>query len=193
MAEAIKRAMERLTGIGYPKPGDLRVAPVTPEPHVYADDGRTPNNLLPLLVYRQVMAFESGFDPAAQFEVLFQSHGWKDSWRDSMYRFNHFHTRTHEVLGLARGRLLAEFGGSKGEDIELGAGDVVLIPAGVGHKCRNASRDILIVGAYPDGGEYDEPRPREISHRKALDRIARVPVPSQDPVYGQGGMLELWR
>jgi len=185
--------MERLTGLGYPKPGDLRLAPVRPEPHVFADDGRTPNNPLPLLIYRQVMRFDTGFDPAAQFEVLFESHGWKDSWRDSMYRFNHFHTCTHEVLGLARGRLLAQFGGSKGREIELGAGDAVVIPAGVGHKCVNASRDLLIVGAYPEEGEYDEPRPREIGHQKALSRIAQVPVPATDPVQGDGGLLELWR
>lgn len=194
MSEELKKAVERLTGLNYPRPADIRVASVPPRMIHFADDGRTPNNRLPLLVYRQAMTFDGRFDPAAQFEVLFASHGWKDSWRDSMYGYNHFHSRTHEVLGLARGRLLARFGGSHGSEIELAAGDVVVIPAGVGHKRINASNDLLIVGAYPQsGGAYDEPRPGEIGHRKALDRIAEVPIPSADPVYGcEGGLTAAW-
>jgi len=195
MTEEIKKAVERLTGVNYPTRSEIQLNHSAPLSISFDDDGRTPNNSrLGLIIYRQIMVFDENFDPAAQFEVLFQSNGWKDSWRDSMYPYIHFHTQTHEVLGLARGRLLALFGGSKGDQIELLAGDVVVIPAGVGHKRLNASHDLLIVGAYPGGGEYDELRPGEIAHKKALDRITKVPVPARDPVYGAKGLLhDVWR
>ena len=190
MTEEIKQAFEHLTGVGVPAPSQLRLRKTQPEAFRLADDGRTPNHPhWPLLIYRQVMSLEDGFDPAAQFEVLFDFNRWRDNWRDSMYKFNHFHTQTHEVLGLARGRLLALFGGAQGKEIELTAGDVVVIPAGVGHKCLNASRGLTIVGAYPPDGEYNEPRPGEIAHDKALDQIRQVPRPVTDPVYGAGGPL----
>jgi uncharacterized protein YjlB len=193
MAQEIRKALEHLTGIDYPDRSELKLRRSSPLAIHFADDGQTPNNeRLPLLIYRQVMMLEDRFDPAAQFEVLFESNGWKDSWRDSMYTYNHFHTGTHEVLGLARGMLRARFGDKK--EIELLAGDVVIIPAGVGHKRVGASRDLLIVGAYPPRGDYDEPRPGEIAHDKAVERIAQVRMPLQDPVFGgKGPLLDMWR
>ena len=190
MVEEIKKAFEHLTGVACPDCSELRLRNAEPEHYSFKDDGRTPNNpTWPLLVYRQVMELESRFDPAAQFEVLFTSNGWIGSWRDSMYRYNHFHTQSHEVLGFARGRLLARFGGSKGKEVELIAGDVAIIPAGVGHKRLNASTDVLIVGAYPANGSYDEPRPGEITHKKAIASIKDVPRPTSDPVFGKDGPL----
>jgi uncharacterized protein YjlB len=70
------------------------------------------------------------FNAAAVFKDLFEANGWADSWREGMYDFLHFHTHTHEVLGIARGTVRAEFGGAKGKKLELKAGDVVILPAG---------------------------------------------------------------
>jgi len=195
LVEAIKKAFEHLTGMACPDRSELRLKKAKPERYSFRDDGRTPNNpAWPLLVYRQIMELDSRFDPAAQFEVLFASNDWTGSWRDGMYRFNHFHTQTHEVLGFARGRILSLFGGNKGREVELIAGDVVIIPAGVGHKRLNASTDILIVGAYPADGSYDEPRPGEITHKKAIVSIREVVRPASDPVFGKGGpLLDVWR
>src|SRR4029077_3032671 len=105
------------------------------------------------------------------------------------------HTHTHEVLGIARGTVRAEFGGAKGKILDLKAGDVVILPAGTGHRRLKARRALLIVGAYPaNGGDYDEPRPADVSHSEALGSIARVRVPRADPVYGRDGPLKrLWR
>ncbi|HVZ28213.1 MAG TPA: hypothetical protein VG798_06110, partial [Rhizomicrobium sp.] len=140
---------------------------------------------------------EKESDPAAMFEVLFAANGWGKSWRDGIYPFNHFHTATHEVLGIARGHARVRFGGGAGRVMELKAGDVVVQPAGNGHQRLSGSKDLLVVGAYPltrGGGKYDEPRPGEVDHEAAVKSIARTPAPSSDPVYGANGPLKsLWR
>jgi uncharacterized protein YjlB len=127
------------------------------------------------------------------FEVLFKLHGWVDKWRDGIYPYLHFHTKTHEVLGIARGHARVRFGGKRGRMLELKAGDVVSLPAGTGHRRLSASDDLLVVGAYPEGSAYNEPKPDEIEAAQARKNIAGVPVPPCDPVYGRDGPLtKLW-
>ena len=196
LLEHAKRAFEKVTGYGRPKRRELSGLTRPRKPHLFQfkDDGRTPNNPLPVVLYRTPVTLNGGLDPAAVFEDLFAAHGWRGSWRNGMYDFLHFHTGTHEVLGISRGRLRAEFGGSKGRTLELRAGDVVVLPAGTGHRCLSSSRDLLVVGAYPGAGSYDEPKPADISHAKAVAAIARVRAPAQDPVYGKKGpLVQLWR
>jgi len=196
LLEDAKRAFEKVTGYGRPKRREIASLVRPRKPHLFhfKDDGRTPNNRLPLVLYRSPVALHGDLDPAAVFEDLFAARGWRGSWRNGMYAFLHFHTGTHEVLGIARGRLRAEFGGSKGRIVELKAGDVVILPAGTGHRRLSASRDLLVVGAYPAAGSYDEPKPADIPHAKAVAAIARVRVPAEDPVYGKkGALVQLWR
>lgn len=159
----------------------------------FADDGETPNNpALPLLVYRGAVACAAA-DPAAAFEEAFAGHGWGRSWRNGIHDFLHFHTRTHEVLGIARGRARVQFGGSKGRELDVEAGDVVVLPAGTGHRCLSASADLLVVGAYPDNSVFDQKRPEQIDHASAVASIAAVAVPREDPVYGSDGPLKkMW-
>jgi uncharacterized protein YjlB len=148
---------------------------------------------LPLVHYHSPIALDPTFDPAAIIERVFASNQWRHSWRDSIYPYNHFHTRTHEVLGIAQGQVDVQFGGAHGKRLPLKSGDVVVIPAGVGHRRRKASGDLLVVGAYPDFGRYDEPRPREIDVAMARRAIASVKIPFTDPVYGKSGpLLAAW-
>src|SRR5579885_2835809 len=131
--ETVKAAAEKISGIKRPD----KVMPRTRKAHAFrfADDGKTPNNpRFPMILYRSPVRLDPAFDPAAMFEVLFASHGWTSSWRDGIYDFNHFHTGTHEVLGIARGQAKVKFGGDAGRLLELKAGDVVVMPAGTGHR-----------------------------------------------------------
>jgi uncharacterized protein YjlB len=196
LVEELKRFVERLTGLGRPARRELaRMARLrAPQLMRLRDDGETPNSRLPVVCYRGALRLDDAFDPAAVFEETFARHGWRQSWRDGIYDFLHLHTATHEVLGIARGTVTVEFGGRRGRSLTLHAGDVVILPAGTGHRRLAASDDLLVVGAYPAGGRYDEPRPDEIDYATALASIARVELPRRDPVYGaHGPLLEVWR
>ena len=157
------------------------------------DDGAIPNNPeLALLVYRQAVTLPDG-DPASVFEAVFTENGWPAAWRNGIHPFHHFHSTAHEALGVYRGTATARFGGEGGVDLTVTAGDVVIIPAGVGHKAIEASADLGIVGAYPAGTGPDLCRGAPHERPATLDAILRVPVPARDPLYGAGGPLrEHW-
>jgi uncharacterized protein YjlB len=190
--ETVKRTVERMTGLARPSRRDLQalLRPRKPNIFHFKDDGLTPNNpTLPMVIYRSAVKLPDSFDPAAVFEELFASNGWQDSWRNGIYDFSHYHSRIHEVLGIARGQARVLFGGSKGRRINLKAGDVVVMPAGTGHKRLSATDDLLVVGAYPRAGKYDECRPRREDHDRAISSIPHVPLPHKDPAYGRDGPL----
>ena len=129
------------------------------KPHTvrFKDDGLVPNHpRWPLVIYRGAVDLGEGHDPAAVIEDLFEANGWGDTWRDGIYDYVHYHSRIHEVLGIARGKGRVRFGGKKGRIFKLKAGDVAILPAGTGHQCLSADDDFLVVGAYPPAGTYDE-------------------------------------
>ena len=155
-------------------------------------NGNIPNSRLPLLVYRRAVRLQSD-DPASIFEKLFEAHGWKDSWRNGIYDYHHYHSTAHEVLGVYQGNATVNFGGDGGPITKVWAGDVVIIPAGVSHKNLGASPDFGVVGAYPDGQEVNmhHGKPEEVG--RAAANIARLPLPERDPVQGDSGaLLEYW-
>jgi uncharacterized protein YjlB len=161
----------------------------------FEDDGETPNNpRLPMVVYRRALSLDGERDPALPFERAFSAHGWSDGWRNGIHPFLHFHTVAHEVLGIARGTATVEFGGANGKALVVEAGDVVVLPAGTGHRRLSASGDLLVVGAYPRNGSIDQKRPGQIDHAKATAAIADVPLPEMDPVHGRTGpLMQLWK
>jgi uncharacterized protein YjlB len=98
------------------------------------------------------------------------------------------------VLGIARGRATVEFGGARGQAVAVEAGDVVVLPAGTGHRRIEASGDLLVVGAYPRNASFDQKRPGQVDHQKAVAAIAAVPLPEMDPVHGRDGpLMTLWK
>ena len=161
------------------------------ESHVLADDGTFPNSRFPALIYR---AATKGDGPEA-LERLFERNGWPPQWRDTVFTFHHYHSRSHECLGVAVGHATLRLGGPDGQEVRVEAGDVVVIPAGVAHQRVLASADFMVVGAYPPGQEnFDTLRGNPEDRPKADENIAAVPMPQSDPVEGSAGsLLELWR
>jgi uncharacterized protein YjlB len=196
LTETLKRTFARVTGRGRPSVRKARAAVQKHKPQTFSfkDDGSIPNNPLPVLIYQQAVRLDRTDDPAALFEELFKANKWESSWRNGIYDYVHYHSSIHEVLGIARGRGRVRLGGDKGEEFDLAAGDVLVLPAGTGHHNLMSSEDFLVVGAYPPDGEYDECRGNRAEHDKALVSIPKVPVPDTDPVQGADGPLtKLWR
>jgi len=163
------------------------------ETHFFADDGIVPNNpKLPLVLYRGALGAEG--DLAARCEALFAANGWPGAWRNGIYGHHHYHSTAHEVLGIARGSARVRLGGENGATVELRAGDVVVIPAGVAHKRESASGDLLVIGSYPRGQRPDICQADAGSHDKAAGNVARVALPACDPVTGRADpLLDCWR
>lgn len=161
----------------------------------FGGDGEVPNNPeLPLVVYRGAVPDSRHSEAVVWLEQTFAANGWIDGWRNGIYPFRHFHTGTHEVLGIARGRATVEFGGAGGQALVVEAGDVVVLPAGTCHRRIEASADLLVVGAYPRGSRIDQDRAGEIDVEAARRAVAAVPLPQRDPLMGQkGAVTELWR
>lgn len=107
--------------------------PVKLETHLFKDDGIIPNSKYPLLHYQK--AFTAvGATGATWLEQHFAKNNWTNSWRNGVYPFHHYHSTSHEVLGIYSGSAMLFLGGEKGEKIRVEAGDIVMVPAGVGHK-----------------------------------------------------------
>lgn len=162
-----------------------------PEELFFKDDGKIPNSKFPLMVYRNAFA-ERGTEGAAWLEQKFASNNWTNSWRNGIYPFHHYHSTSHEVLGIYSGSALLHLGGEQGQKVEVRAGDILVIPAGVGHK-NLGSDNLGVVGAYPDGRSWDINKglPGE---RPQTDRnIAALPIPDNDPIWGNGkGLKKIW-
>ena len=180
-------------------------------------DGRFPNNgKLPLLLYRGAMTVagavsgkhppretaggaavpgeRSGEALASAVEGTFHQNGWGGSWRNGIYGVHHYHSTAHEALGVYAGSARVKLGGESGPELEIRAGDVVVIPAGVAHKRTASTSDFAVVGAYPDGQRPDMCYGSDEERPRAEANIRRVSVPRKDPVYGdEGPLLDEWK
>lgn len=167
----------------------------TPEAFTFEDDGRIPNSSLPLLLYRDVrkLTDDPQQDLAVMLEERFATNRWTGSWRNGVYPYHHHHSNSHEVLGVYRGTATLKLGGSAGHETLVRAGDVIVIPAGVGHMCIDHSHDFGVVGAYPNGKACDILTGEPGERPQSLDRVKEVPVPDYDPVLGrEDGLRKLW-
>lgn len=165
----------------------------TYETYLFEDDGTFPNNeKLEVIVYQQVFVAEPGVDPE-EIEKLFAANDWVNSWRNGIFREHHFHSRAHEVLGIYSGWVKAQLGGPQGKMVVAGAGDVIIIPAGVSHKNIDQSPDFKVIGAYPLGQQWDMNYGRD-GERPVVDQnIKNTPLPLKDPVFGASGPVkQLW-
>ena len=166
---------------------------VEPEEFLFKDDGMFPNSALPLLLYRQAFTAEAE-DLASVIEQRFAENDWTNSWRNGVYSFAHYHSTTHEALGVYCGSAILRLGGEHGKNVAVHAGDVIVIPTGVAHRKMGSSENFGVVGAYPDGREWDLLRGRPGERPQADQNIAALPIPDNDPIYGPDGpLLQIWK
>ncbi|QRR04043.1 cupin [Dyadobacter sandarakinus] len=160
------------------------------ETYRFDDDGIIPNSNLPVILYRKVYLEN---DKSDWFESTFIKNGWTNNWRDTILSYDHFHSTTHEVLGVGDGTVTLQVGGPSGVHLTVHAGDVLILPAGVGHASLPGQSYYEIVGGYPDGKSWDLMTGTEENRHDALTNIKAVDLPLTDPIYGlQGMLLKYW-
>lgn len=150
-----------------------------------------PNSTFPILIYKEAIQlpfFKKNAATVAK-NILFKNN-WKNSWVNGIYNFHHFHSLVHECIIVLSGKVSVIFGGPGGRRIKLNRNDVVIIPAGVAHKCIDASLNFSCLGAYPEGKDFDIKTGIVSEFEYAIKNIKRVPVPKLDPVFGTHGFIK---
>lgn len=161
---------------------------------IIEDSGDIPNNpRFPLILYREALTFTTD-NPDDDVERAFHDNGWGNGWQgQAIYSFHHYHAEAHEVVGIAQGRAVVQFGGPDGPVFSVKAGDVAIIPAGVGHCRLDDEPGLSVVGAYPPGQSPDLRREGEASREAIRETVRNVPLPATDPVTGaNGAVFDLW-
>jgi uncharacterized protein YjlB len=160
--------------------------------YFFTDDGIIPNNALPIILYPNVIDLA---DCSDWLENTFIKNNWLNNWRDIVLPYDHFHSNTHEVLGLGWGNVSLKIGGANGQVFHLSAGDVIIIPAGVGHYSVSEHSHYQMVGGYPNGQDWDLKTGLEPGERaQILQAISGVEMPEKDPIFGQEGLLfDKWK
>lgn len=166
-----------------------------PEALRFQPNGRVPNSRFPALIHRGAVTAGVGSDLADAIEATFRRHDWLNNWRElGVYDYYHFHSTTHEALGMARGHITLRLGGDGGTIVKLTAGDVLVLPAGTSHIRLEHSSDSHMIGGYPEGRDWDlirDERVTESEARAATKLIASLPIPARDPATGEP--MTLWR
>lgn len=169
----------------------------TKEPRVitrlFKDAVTIPNSRLPVVIYQGALALSKD-DPAAAIEALLHANQWGNDWRNGIFTYHHYHSTAHEALFVYSGSAKVQLGGEDGLSETIQAGDVIVIPAGVGHKNLGASSDFHVVGAYPPQQNVDMNYGKSGERPRVDENIARLALPTADPVFGKTGpLLEHWR
>jgi uncharacterized protein YjlB len=171
----------------------MKINNVQPQSFVVKGDQFFPNSRLPILLYPNVLDIPVLL-AGQSVKKLFEDNNWKNTWKQGIYTYHHYHSITHEVLGVFKGETLLLLGGENGITIFVQQGDVLVIPAGVAHMNLGKEDDVTCVGGYPDGREYDMNYGKAGERPKADNNIAATPLPATDPVFGKNGpLLKLWK
>jgi uncharacterized protein YjlB len=150
-----------------------------------------PNSRLPLVLFRDALPASVDGNAAC---ALLKRNRWGGNWLDGVYPFWHFHTHGHEVLACVAGEARIGFGGDTGIVAHLTAGDVCVIPAGVGHKRIEANGGFQVAGGYPPGQEGNIVRPGDMDDAEIDAEIGRLALPRHDPVTGgEDGVVAVWK
>jgi uncharacterized protein YjlB len=165
-----------------------------PQSIFFTPDAKIPNNPdLPVLVHKGILDRQTA-DKEKVFRRHFEQNGWRGNWTGFVFDYHHFHTTSHECLAIGKGHITLMIGGENGKEFDLEAGDMIVLPAGTGHRMISSSENLIVVGVYPEGQEnYDICR--SLSQCPgAEEKIANLARPATDPFYGtRGPLLKEWK
>ncbi|KAI0839513.1 RmlC-like cupin domain-containing protein [Hypoxylon sp. FL0890] len=143
----------------------------------------------PLLHYHGAFP-QSSLSPSAIEAHLTAVGVVEPQWLYTMYSTTHFHSTTHEVLSISKGKAKLCFGGEDNPgkvETDAEQGDVLIVPAGVGHRLlEDLSGGFEMVGSYPKGYSWDMCYGTKGEEDK-VESIAEIPWFERDPIYGDEG------
>lgn len=157
------------------------------------DDGTFPNSNLPVLLYQKALEIPALLE-GMQVKHLLHSNGWTNNWKGGIYTYHHYHSTTHEALAVIEGKATLLLGGPAGQYIEIQKGDLLVIPAGVAHKNTSREDDLVCIGGYPGGKDFDVLTGQTGERPMADRRIQSIPLPATGPLLGEEDeLVNIWR
>lgn len=151
----------------------------------FDDDGQIPNNpYLPVLVYQSV------FSKTDDLRHILSTNQWGNAWEAGVFSYHHYHSNSHEVLLVINGTAQLILGGRNGTPISITEGDVLILPAGTGHKLISQTNNFTVMGAYPNSQSYDICVGKASERPQNLYHIENVSIPNTDPIFGSHGPLK---
>jgi len=164
-----------------------------PQQYIIDDNGIFPNSMLPVLYYPSALKLPLLFS-AMHVKSIFEKNDWTNNWRNGIYTYHHYHSVTHEAMAVIRGETKLQLGGDNGIELMIRKGDVLVIPAGVAHKNLGGEKDVIVVGGYPGGKDYDMNYGKPGERPGVDNNIRKLPIPSTDPVLGKAqGVPKIWK
>ncbi len=147
---------------------------------------------LPLVLVSPALAAGDPKEMEKALRKALRENGWCGAWTGGVFDYHHLHSNAHELLVVLSGSARIAFGGVDGRSVDLGPGDMAVLPAGTGHRNERSDEDFRVLGAYPCGQEPDLVRVDRLEQvdDEARRRIRAVPLPPADPLFGEGGPLE---
>jgi len=86
------------------------------------------------------------------------------------------------------------YSAENGKQIVLHKGDVIVIPAGVAHKNLGRLKDVICIGGYPEGRDFDMNYGNPEERPKADKNIESLPLPVTGPLEGNADpLVRIWK
>ncbi|KAJ4530925.1 hypothetical protein HRR80_000119 [Exophiala dermatitidis] len=133
-----------------------------PETYLFSPTPYVPNSPLPVLIYRAVLepasASQDGDAQALSADSLrnqIEQNKWRYGGVFKHYPTHHFHSVTHECYAVFKGRSrlllgrgpLDEANDGHGKEVELRAGDIIVLPVSTDVKNRATATSLFV--SYP--------------------------------------------
>lgn len=172
--------------MSFQSPSDVKVS----QHHIPAWQ-RIPNTSIhnkPLLIYHSAFTASASQLSARLKEI----NAVVPQWQYTMYSQSHFHSTTHEVLGIVSGRARLCFGGEQNParvEPVVQSGDLIVVPAGVAHRLlQDLDGGFGMLGSYPAGKSWDMCYGVESEDEGQITKdISRQAWFDRDPLYGDDG------